>query len=942
MSRPLINPIVPSKEAERWLYETLRRLQDGVDVHTQQLAAIDRGEAPSLGGNPLLGVTKHSDLLNLTSPYDDHTQYAHLPGRVGGQILNGGAPAPNSPSGDWSDGGNFTSKNNKTSLSTWSSIAIDTTAAIGSILVLGLATLPFSLSINALTKNHLTLTDTKGNTWTKVKEYTFCDAFGAGTCYSIWTCTVTSALTAGTDTLTATFSAAIGAQAISSHKFTGNSNTLTLASISVLGEQSFVGPEPSALTFTGLTADKYLFVRHSALGQFSGALPAYVATTNYNAFDHGQSGTSGGSGNVASYGEYRILTGVTGDTSNPAVGGGGSYVSVYLAFVLAPASTGSLILQSSSNPTSAKVTLNGTAMSLGAASFNVTDAFGTAFLTLNPLSAQILGTGAHTGGTQADLVIEGRLMVGTGLSGINFTSGRALEVRPIAVNGATIVNLQPDLTQLSGVASGTLTMMQVAVAGTPAYTSGSFTARGFFFTASPTIPTGVTLTEALGAAFTVTPALGGGTISKQTALRLTTATPNNGGTIPLLVGLNVQVATRVATSTLTHHILLDSSVSNSGTTSGYIGIEFGTGFNVNTVVNYTGIHIPAHTSPTGTILGLDIAVAKNRLAGLHLGTGTSGVHFLEIEACTTTRASILLTTGTVLTAAAAGAIEFVTDDLFFTITTGTARKAFILDDGTRLTSGRVPFAFTNGRLVDDADFTFSVDTLTITKIATTSITDSGLTSGRVTFAGTAGLLSDDADLTFTTDTLGATKIQIGSLGSSGTHFLEIAAGTTSKAPIRFTSGTNLTTPASGVLEYDGYDLLLTDDTPNRSRYTERELGRNTSINMKNTGNTTLFTVPTGRTAVVTKVVIIGVQRTAITVGPTWRVGTNNSVSRNDIVMDNTTDLLVSQEYLAQAGSGVSGNIAQTASAGQVIDFNVATGSTGTAQAYAVYLFGYLI
>lgn len=367
MSRPLINPVVPSREADRWLYETLRRLQDGIDAHTQQIAAIDRGEAPSLGGSPLVTVQKHSDLLNLVAPFDDHTQYALLAGRVGGQTLNGGAAAVNAISGSWANGGNFTSKNNKTSLSSWSGIAIDTTAAIGDVIVLALSTLPFSLNINSVTSNHTALTDTKGNTWTKQKEHSFCDAFGAGACFSVWTCTVTSALTAGVDTLTATFVSAISAQAISSHRFIPGSNSLALAGITTLGEQSFVGPEPSALTLSGLSSDQYLFVRHSALGFYGGALPGYTATTNYTAFDHGQSGTSGGSGNVASFGEYRIMTSSTGDTSNPAVGGGGSYVSIYLAFILSPTPTGSLVLRSqNSNAFASKITLTGQTMTVNA------------------------------------------------------------------------------------------------------------------------------------------------------------------------------------------------------------------------------------------------------------------------------------------------------------------------------------------------------------------------------------------------------------------------------------------------------------------------------------------------------------------------------------------------------------------------------------------------
>ena len=59
---------------------------------------------------------------------------------------------------------------------------------------------------------------------------------------------------------------------------------------------------------------------------------------------------------------------------------------------------------------------------------------------------------------------------------------------------------------------------------------------------------------------------------------------------------------------------------------------------------------------------------------------------------------------------------------------------------TALTSGRVPFATTNGRLTDDADFTFATDTLTVTKIAATTL--SGLqTYGdavNMTFNATTG------------------------------------------------------------------------------------------------------------------------------------------------------------------------------------------------------------
>lgn len=77
--------------------------------------------------------------------------------------------------------------------------------------------------------------------------------------------------------------------------------------------------------------------------------------------------------------------------------------------------------------------------------------------------------------------------------------------------------------------------------------------------------------------------------------------------------------------------------------------------------------------------------------------------YLHIAAGTTaaSTAPIKLTSGTSMTAAEAGAIEFTTDDLFFTISTGTARNRLLMADATAgLTSGKIPIATTNGRLID--------------------------------------------------------------------------------------------------------------------------------------------------------------------------------------------------------------------------------------------------
>jgi hypothetical protein len=68
-------------------------------------------------------------------------------------------------------------------------------------------------------------------------------------------------------------------------------------------------------------------------------------------------------------------------------------------------------------------------------------------------------------------------------------------------------------------------------------------------------------------------------------------------------------------------------------------------------------------------------------------------------------------------------------------------------------SGRVAFWNSTSSITSDADLTFSVDTLTATKIiAPTSITISTLTAGSVVFAGTAGILSQNNANFFWDDT----------------------------------------------------------------------------------------------------------------------------------------------------------------------------------------------
>lgn len=93
-----------------------------------------------------------------------------------------------------------------------------------------------------------------------------------------------------------------------------------------------------------------------------------------------------------------------------------------------------------------------------------------------------------------------------------------------------------------------------------------------------------------------------------------------------------------------------------------------------------------------------LRITSGQLVGVGI-TPTARLH-VKAGSATANTAPLKLTSGPVVTAAEAGAIEFTTDDYFATITTGPARKAFVLDDGARLTSGKMPIATTNGRLID--------------------------------------------------------------------------------------------------------------------------------------------------------------------------------------------------------------------------------------------------
>lgn len=109
----------------------------------------------------------------------------------------------------------------------------------------------------------------------------------------------------------------------------------------------------------------------------------------------------------------------------------------------------------------------------------------------------------------------------------------------------------------------------------------------------------------------------------------------------------------------------------------------------------------ASTSSAATKVGIGLSGNSGNVSAiLHLraGSATAGTAPLKIN-----------TMSALLTTAETNAFEVFGDKVYYTIPTGPQRTEFTLNDSA-LTSGRVPFAATNGRLNDSANLTYTSGT----------------------------------------------------------------------------------------------------------------------------------------------------------------------------------------------------------------------------------------
>ncbi len=99
-----------------------------------------------------------------------------------------------------------------------------------------------------------------------------------------------------------------------------------------------------------------------------------------------------------------------------------------------------------------------------------------------------------------------------------------------------------------------------------------------------------------------------------------------------------------------------------------------------------------------------IRISSGGNVGIRVTSPTAYFH-LAAGTATPGSAPLKFTSGALLSTPEAGAVEFLWDKAYLTISTGPARKEFALCD-TALTAGRVPYATMNGRLADSGSLLF--------------------------------------------------------------------------------------------------------------------------------------------------------------------------------------------------------------------------------------------
>lgn len=213
----------------------------------------------------------------------------------------------------------FTGNNNKVAGSSWASTLASGTGTTGVIHIISLTTDNITTT-DGNTNDHQSLTDSNGNIWRKIREFTNGQgSAAAGITVSFWW----SKLTSVVGTLTWQFSGSITAKAYSDEAFSvGTGKIIVLVGATDLATD---GASPASMTISGLANKEHLWLRVTGTESSTATGPG----ANYTVTASDLTSGGGAATNVANTLEYRIFTG-TSDTA--AVGtNSADHASIYIA-----------------------------------------------------------------------------------------------------------------------------------------------------------------------------------------------------------------------------------------------------------------------------------------------------------------------------------------------------------------------------------------------------------------------------------------------------------------------------------------------------------------------------------------------------------------------------------------------------------------------------------
>jgi hypothetical protein len=168
-----------------------------------------------------------------------------------------------------------------------------------------------------------TVSDSAGNSWTKIREHTFGGGgAGAGVTHSLWYSVLGTQLTTSS-TVTLTLGSAVTAKAMALSEFSV-AEGLTVSLTAQNGNQG-TGTNNVTVSLSSLTEQEYLFL--GSVGTEGPNGDTFTQDSDYQSL--ASIGTTGGGGatNVSLRGGYRIAT-LTGDTYNPTLGTSRDWVAI--------------------------------------------------------------------------------------------------------------------------------------------------------------------------------------------------------------------------------------------------------------------------------------------------------------------------------------------------------------------------------------------------------------------------------------------------------------------------------------------------------------------------------------------------------------------------------------------------------------------------------------